>query len=112
VPELDFFDHLPTIWDDTKVLEGEIGKYATVARKNGSEWYIGSLTGEQEHQVKIKCSFLTPGKTYTAYIYTDDAASASLTKVKIEQRTITNKTNLNFLINQHNGLAIRITPKK
>ena len=39
-PELEFFDHIPTVWDDTKVLDGEIAKYITIARRKGEEWFV------------------------------------------------------------------------
>ncbi len=38
-PELEFFDHVPTAWDDTRVLHGQIGQYAVIARRRGAEWY-------------------------------------------------------------------------
>ena len=42
--ELEFWKDIPTTWDDTKVLKGEIGKYAVIARKSGTSWYIGGIT--------------------------------------------------------------------
>ncbi len=109
VPELDFYDQLPTVWDDTKVLESSISNFATVARKNGKEWYIGSLTTEAKN-VTINCNFLEKGVNYKAIIYTDDSALNTLTKVAIETKTITSQTKLSYSIKKNNGLAIRIIP--
>ncbi|UCG58712.1 MAG: glycoside hydrolase family 97 N-terminal domain-containing protein, partial [Phycisphaerales bacterium] len=39
-PEIEFFEHLPTVWDDTRVPNGEIGEYITVVRKSGDRWYV------------------------------------------------------------------------
>lgn len=40
-PELEFFDRVPTVWDETKVLQGKIGEYITTARRKGDEWFVG-----------------------------------------------------------------------
>ncbi len=110
VPELTFYDRLPTVWDDTRVLEGEIGRYATVARQSGKEWYIGSLTGEEEHHLTLIMTMLIPGKTYTAQIYSDDPSVGTETRVKIETKQISSRDSLVFKLKKNNGLAIRITP--
>jgi len=46
-PELAFFDAVPTVWDDTKVIHGSIGQYAVIARKSGSDWFIGCMNSAQ-----------------------------------------------------------------
>lgn len=109
VPELSFYDHLPTVWDETKVLESSISKYATIARKKGNEWYVGSLTVDAKN-VSINCNFLEKGVNYKATIYTDNAALNTLTKVAIETKTVTSETILSYSIKKNNGLAIRIVP--
>lgn len=109
VPELDFYDKLPTVWDDTKVLESSIGKYATVARKKGNEWWLGSLTTDAKN-LTINCNFLEKGINYKAIVYTDNSTLTTLTKVAIETKTITSKTVLSYSIKKNNGLAIRIVP--
>jgi len=50
--DLSFFVAVPTVWDDTKVLEGEIGEYATIARKSGDEWFFGDINSQQGSQCK------------------------------------------------------------
>ncbi|MEJ5994983.1 glycoside hydrolase family 97 catalytic domain-containing protein [Pedobacter sp. Du54] len=109
VPELAFYDSLPTVWDDTKVLESNISKYATIARKKGKDWYIGSLTSEARN-LTINCNFLEKGVNYKAIIYADDGTLNTLTKVAIETKIITSETLLSYRIQKNNGLAIRITP--
>jgi alpha-glucosidase len=109
VAELDFYDRLPTVWDDTKVLEGQIGNFATIARKKGGEWYVGSLTNLARN-VKIDLQFLDKNKSYTAYIYKDDASLTTLTRIAIEEKKVDYRTVLSFQIKNNNGLAIRLTP--
>jgi alpha-glucosidase len=111
-PELEFFDHVPTVWDDKIVIEGEIGKYGTIARRSGDEWYIGSINGNEPHTVKIVFDFLDAGKNYTAFIYSDDESVKTRTKVKIEKKQVKKGSELTFDIKPDNGLALRIVPEK
>jgi alpha-glucosidase len=110
-PELEFFKKMPTVWDHTKVLEGEIGKYATIARKSGGDWFLGSLTGEQSHSPDINLSFLDAGTTYEATIYSHDPESASSTKVKIEKMEVDTNSDLQFNIEANSGLVVHFQKK-
>ena len=83
-PEIEFFRHVPTVWDDTKVVGGEIGQYATIARRSGEDWFIGTINGSEKRQLEIPLDFLAPGKSYIAHIYSDDDSATTRTKVGIE----------------------------
>ena len=109
--ELEFFKRMPTVWDDTKVLEGQIGEYATIARKSGDEWFLGSLTGQQSHSLILDLSFLDAGAGYEATVYSFDPESASSTQVKIEKQQVKNDSVLSFDIAANSGLAIRFQKK-
>jgi len=106
-PELDFFKNMPTVWDETKVLEGKIGEYATLARKTGNDWFLGSLTGENPRTVQLKLSFLDPGKKYEAIIYSNDPEAEVPTKVRIDQKEVSSDSELSFDIAASSGLAIQ-----
>ncbi len=106
VPELAFFKEMPTVWDDTKVLEGKINEYATIARKSGDDWFLGSLTGEQAHALHLDLSFLDASSNYTATIYSYDPKSESSTQVKIEKKEVKAGSSLSFEIAANSGLAI------
>ena len=108
VQELEFFKSLPTVWDDTRILEGEIGKYVTIARRKNEDWFIGSINGSDDRQLTIDFNFLGKQKKYKASIYSDDPASASITKVKVDEKIITSNSRLTFPVNKNNGLAIQI----
>jgi alpha-glucosidase len=109
-PELEFWDRIPTTWDETRVLQGAPGKYITTARRKGQEWFVGSITNNQARTIKIDCSFLPKGKTFTARIYSDDAAVQTATKVKIEEKKITADTVLEATLLPSGGQAIWIKP--
>jgi alpha-glucosidase len=113
-PELEFFDHVKTVWDDTKVLHGEIGEYVTVARRSGNEWFVGAMTNNDARQLKIPLTFLETGKKYRAHVYYDNPPSktklTTRTNVGIKTLTVTNKTVLEADLLPSGGQAVRIEP--
>ncbi len=60
-------------WEQSKVLDGEVGDFVTIARQErGTEnWFIGSITDENSREIKINLDFLSPSKKYKAILYTD-----------------------------------------
>lgn len=68
-----FIKDVPVDWDNSIYLEAEPGKYVTVARKEKgtNNWFIGSATGNANHQSVISLDFLEKGKNYIATIYAD-----------------------------------------
>ncbi|MBX3254075.1 MAG: glycoside hydrolase family 97 N-terminal domain-containing protein [Chitinophagaceae bacterium] len=111
-PELEFWDTLPTTWDDTKVVQGGIGKYITVARKSGEDWFVGAITGNEERDMKIPLDFLDAGKKYEASIYSDDPGVNTRTKVAIKRMIVNASTVLDARLQPSGGQAIRITAVK
>jgi alpha-glucosidase len=105
-PELEFFRHIPTVWDDTKVLEGVIGEYATVARKSGDEWFLGSLSGGNSRSISIDLSFLEADADYMATVYTHDPGLDSSTKVRVAEELVKSDAVLHYDLEANSGLAI------
>jgi alpha-glucosidase len=67
----DFLKKVPTVWDETKVLEAKTGQYILVARRNGDIWYLGGMTNWESRDFTVDCSFLATGKSWTAEIFQD-----------------------------------------
>ena len=110
-PEMKFFDDVHTVWDDTRILEGEVGKYITTARRHSKEWFVGAITGNMAREHDISLSFLQPGVEYKAEIYTDgDPSIPTRTKVKVETMNVSGATTLHFHLKPSGGVAIRLTP--
>ena len=105
-PELDFWKNIPTVWQDTKFLLGEIGEYAVVARRSGTTWYVGGITNTNARCLQLDCSFLSSDKKYIATIYTDDVEVPG--KIKITTRKITLKTKLSFMLQRSGGFSLKI----
>ena len=70
--EIEFFKYVPTVWNESHYLAGDIGKNVSVARRKEDTWFIGNITGFEDWKHSIKLDFLTKGKIYTATIYEDD----------------------------------------
>ncbi len=109
-PELEFFDHVPTVWDDTKVLYVRIGEYAVIARRSGDSWFIGCMNADKPHTFNVPLDFLEKDHRYTAYIYSDDPAVNTRTHVKINTRNVDSSSVLKIDLPARGGQAIRIHP--
>ena len=68
-----FIKDVPADWARTRVLLGEIGDYAVVARqdRDSADWYLGAVTDEHGRALQVPLSFLEPGRRYTAQVYRD-----------------------------------------
>lgn len=54
-----FIARVPTVWDETIALDGKVGEYIVIARRKGSEWYIGALTNWTARELELDLSFIT-----------------------------------------------------
>ncbi len=70
-PAFQFIRDVPADWDNTRVLNGKIGDYVTIARKRKDAWYIGSITDENAREFTFKLDFLDEKMNYEAVIYAD-----------------------------------------
>ena len=109
-PELEFFDRVPTVWDDTRVLQGEIGQVAVIARRHGADWFLGGMNSGQARSLDIPLTFLEPGRRYTASVYSDDPAVATRTRVKVERLPVDAGGVLKFSMSAQGGQAVWLTP--
>ncbi len=110
IPDLAFYDQLPTVWDDTKIIDGYPGKLAVIARKSGEIWFLGAIAGDEPHNLRITLSFLEKDKKYSADIYADDESLTTSTKLKIQEREVTSHSIFEQQILAQNGLAVIFSP--
>src|SRR5471032_282937 len=73
----EFIQAVPTSWDETRVLAGDIGQFIVTARRKGDSWYIGAMTNEQARTVKVSLDFLGKGN-YSARVMQDGADASHL----------------------------------
>ena len=67
---LEFIAQIPTVWDETWGLCGEVGKYISMARRNGAVWYVGGLTDWNGRTLQVDLSFLPEGE-YVVEMFID-----------------------------------------
>ena len=66
----DFIATVPEVWDETLGLDGKVGEYITMARRYGSDWYVGAMTDWSARELTIDLSFLPEG-SYVVELYRD-----------------------------------------
>ncbi|OQX96858.1 MAG: alpha-glucosidase [Bacteroidetes bacterium 4572_117] len=102
-------------WETTKVLDGEIGDFVTIARKErGTEnWFLGSITDENARNITIAFDFLDDNKKYEAIIYKDGKDAhwdKNPVSIKIEKIIIDKTSSLELKLAAGGGVAISIMP--
>jgi alpha-glucosidase len=112
-----FIRDVPVDWQETHVLNGEVGDYATIVRKdrNSADWYLGSVTDENARTLEVPLSFLDARRTYVAQIYRDgDGADWKTNPFAFvrETREVTRGDTLTLKLGAGGGAAIRFTPGK
>ena len=106
--ELDFWKECPTIWDESKALDGEIGEYIVQARRSGNDWFVGAMNGLTARDITLVTSeFLQKGKKYRVEIYNDDPSLKTRTKVASTVKTIKADKVIKLHLQASGGAALR-----
>ena len=107
-----FITSVPTVWEDTRVIEGEIGKYITFARKAaGGDWFAGSLVSWEGRDAVLPLGFLGEGK-WVAEIFQDGInASRNANDYKFISREVSGSDTLSIKMAPGGGYAIRFRKK-
>jgi len=114
-PAFQFIKDVAVDWDTSRVIDGKIGDYVIVARreKNSPAWFLGAITDEEARTFNVPLTFLDPGKSYIADIYADGPGANWLTNplpVTITHRPVTRSSRLRLALAPGGGQAIRIRP--
>ena len=108
----DFLQEVPSNWDETVVIAGEIGDYIAIARRYENEWFIGAMTDWGKRTLKLPLDFLGTGK-YDAKIYTDvKDAEKNPTNVLISKTKVTAKDKLVADLVSGGGYVVILMPVK
>ncbi|RYG15958.1 MAG: glycoside hydrolase family 97 protein, partial [Caulobacteraceae bacterium] len=110
-----FIKDVPCDWAETRVLNGEIGDFVTIARKdrNSDVWALGAITDEHPRVLTTPLDFLDDGRRYRAEIYRDGPNAdwkAKREDIVIEQREVTSADVLTLALAPGGGQAIRFVP--
>lgn len=109
---LKFIKDVGVNWEFTKVLNGAVGDYVTIARKerNTGNWFLGSITDENARSLEIKLDFLDPDQEYTATLYKDgEDAHWDKNPLSLDIETITVNKNSKLTLNLAEGGGVAIS---
>ena len=104
-PGFDFVKAVPSVWDETRFLAGDIDEFVAVARRKGKDWYIGAMGTEQSREISLPLGFLGEGK-FKAKIYEDGATPTALNE---SMRDVTKADTLKLKLAPSGGAAVRIS---
>jgi alpha-glucosidase len=106
----DFLRRVPTVWDQTVVPGAETGEWVSIARRKGTDWYIGTITNGKARTVSIPLHFLPQGN-YHAEIYSDAPDIADNPNHLVKQnRDVSSSENLNIHLPEGGGQVILLRP--
>lgn len=108
--EFDFIKRVPTTWDEVRSLGGAPMQWVALARRSGSDWYVGSLTNWDERNLQVSLGFLGNG-SYVAEIYADAPdAGQEATHTVITRQNVDKNSTLDLHMASGGGAAIWIHP--
>ena len=104
----EFIANIPTVWDESIVLDGKMGEYIVTARRAGNVWYVGGITDWTARDIEVDCSFLGD-KTYDATLFKDGVNAHRVGRdYKCESFRIKNDSKLKIHLAPGGGFALKI----
>lgn len=108
----EFIKDIPTIWDETKVVDAKPGEYIIIARKRNDNWYVGAITSNQPRSLEISFSFLSEGN-FNATLYSDaDDVVANPNNLEIKPLQLNKSSKLKLNLAAGGGAAIQLIKNK
>jgi alpha-glucosidase len=110
-----FIKDVVTDWHESRVINGEVGEYITVARRdrNSETWFLGAITDQRARTLPVRLDFLESGRRYRAEIYADGPRAdwdTNPSAIAISSRVVSGGQNLRLRLAPGGGQAIRFVP--
>ncbi|GAB6166023.1 glycoside hydrolase family 97 protein [Thermostilla marina] len=110
-PGTEFFKDVPTVWDETRVLDGAVGEYIVTARRNADRWFVGFMNSQKRRTVEIPLDFLPEGRNFEAILFTDASpAGDNPFDVAVERQTVRKGDRLTIEAAHNGGAAVELIP--
>jgi alpha-glucosidase len=106
-PGTSLIAQVPTTWDETKVLQSQVGQLAVVARRSASDWWIGAMGGRNAAGIKVPLKFLGTGG-FTAQITHDDLKAEY--RIATESKLVSKSDVLDLRLAPAGGAVIHVSP--
>ena len=106
-----FIASIPTVWDETKALDGKVGQFAVIARRSGDDWYVGGLNNWNQRQVEIDLSFLPEGQYELVNMVDGYKANAIARDFRIVKQSVDPSKKVKVTMAQGGGFAMKLIKK-
>jgi alpha-glucosidase len=111
-PGFDFLKLVPTWWDETRVLAGEVGGVLVTARRKGANWYIGGMAAKRARDLEVPLRFLDEGE-YSARLWRDAAeADSNPNQLVSETRRLKAADTLKVHLAVDGGFVAEVVPSR
>jgi glucan 1,4-alpha-glucosidase len=110
-PAFQFIRDVGVDWQQSLVLNGEVGEFVTIAREERvtGNWFLGSITNQEAREITINTDFLDPAKSYKATLYADGTDAhwdENPTSYVIEELTVNHNSEITLKLAPGGGAAV------
>jgi alpha-glucosidase len=109
-PGLDFLKLLPTVWDDTRALDGAVGEHVVIARRHGNRWFLGALTDRNPRDIPVRLDFLSGGSWKLKLWQDAPDSDANGEHLVTEERVVTSSDTLTLHLARAGGAVACFEP--
>ena len=107
---MEFLAAVPTVWDETHALAGKVSDHVAVARRNGEDWFVGAMSGNEARDLEIQLAFL-PGGQYLLKAWQDGVnADRHAEDFRVFETQVTSKSTLPVRLAPGGGWVALIKP--
>jgi alpha-glucosidase len=106
-----FIAAIPDEWDETRILQGEIGKYIITARRKGDIWYVGGQTNWDERTIQLSLSFLGEGSFVATMLVDGMNANHNAEDYRLERKSLRNGETLTIPMASGGGFVLKFGKK-
>nr|WP_255767574.1 glycoside hydrolase family 97 protein [Haladaptatus halobius] len=101
-----FLSEVAATWDETVFVDGYPAEEITLARRDGEQWFVGSITAGDSRTIKVPLSFLPDGRRYDARIISDTKSGSSL---EAQERAVTADATISVRVPEVGGFVVRLS---
>ncbi|HHS13647.1 MAG TPA: glycoside hydrolase family 97 protein [bacterium] len=107
-PGIELLQALPTVWDETRFIDGEPGDFIITARRKGSEWFVAAMTDWTPRTLSVPLSFLQEG-AYRSEMHTDSPnARFEPRRIRRYSLRVTRNDTLDLLLGPGGGAVVHL----
>ena len=103
-----FIAEIPVVWDETRVLQGEMGQYIVIARRLGDTWYVGGQTSWDARTVSLPLDFLAEGSHFVTLLTDGVNAGHNAEDYRFDRQVHGKGDTLSIAMASGGGFVLRI----